>query len=714
MVNQPQSRLNQIKSHVSPSINKCSAQLSLYDSKSSLQEERANPSFPVLELTHFLNGGEHITELKEKIMLQLERDPAWKLSDQPNLSLEQIRERTLDKARSIISYLAAEPLKNFKLRMEVISYTDPAFYTRFGVHSGLFLGAIQGQATPNQLQYWIKKGAITLNGVTGCFAMTELGHGSNVAALETTATFDESSDEFIIHTPTLTATKWWIGGAAQTATHSAVYAQLIVKGKRHGVKTFIVPLRDSKDFKLRPGVNIGDCGKKMGRDGIDNGYIQFTHVRIPRQYMLMKHTQVTRTGEVRDPPLAQLAYGALISGRVSMVIDSATFASKALTIAIRYGAIRRQFSSKPGTPETKLLDYPIHQHRLFPLLALTFALHFTGRAVAASHADLMRRMDSLTPESKDLPEVLDSLKEVHSTSAGLKAFGTWNALNLIEECRQTLGGHGYSAYTGLANMYQDFAIQCTWEGDNTILTLQLGRYLISSYLQYKKKGGSLAAGISYFNLIKDGKLSKVAKPDNDPFSIENMVKAWDIVSASAVLNAVKVFETARASGLSTEQAYEKASVERLKAAKLHCQAFTLKKFAEGLTRAPLSLQDIMTRLCQLHGCHITHENSGHLLSTGYFNGEDIQQLSLKVTELMEQIRPQAVNLVDGFGFSDYVINSPFGRYDGDIYQAYFDLVKQNNPQTKRPAYFESTIQPILQATYNVETDLELEIDDESN
>lgn len=47
-------------------------------------------------------------------------------------------------------------------------------------------------------------------------------------------------------------------------------------------------------------------GKKFGRDGIDNGWIQFTNVRIPREYMLMKHTQVTRNGEVRDPPLAQL------------------------------------------------------------------------------------------------------------------------------------------------------------------------------------------------------------------------------------------------------------------------------------------------------------------------------------------------------------------------------------------------------------------------
>ncbi|MCO5593554.1 hypothetical protein L7F22_047568 [Adiantum nelumboides] len=80
---------------------------------------------------------------------------------------------------------------------------------------------------------------------------------------------------------------------------------MIVKGKRYGVKTFIVPLRDPKTFQLLPGINIGDIGMKMGRNGIDNGYVQFTNVRVPRAYMLMKHTQVTREGEPASRPSAR-------------------------------------------------------------------------------------------------------------------------------------------------------------------------------------------------------------------------------------------------------------------------------------------------------------------------------------------------------------------------------------------------------------------------
>lgn len=184
-----------------------------------------------------------------------------------------------------VHYVTSEPIDVFQKRMELIGIADPGFWTRFGVHYGLFLGALRSGATSNQFSYWMEKGVLGLNGVIGCFGMTELAHGSNVAGLETTATFDERSDEIVIHTPSVSATKWWIGGAASTATHCSVFAQLIVNGKTYGTKTFIVPLRDPKTFTLLPGVNIGDLGSKMGRQGIDNGYMQFTNVRIPRAYM---------------------------------------------------------------------------------------------------------------------------------------------------------------------------------------------------------------------------------------------------------------------------------------------------------------------------------------------------------------------------------------------------------------------------------------------
>jgi len=71
--------------------------------------------------------------------------------------------------------------------------------------------------------------------MTGTYAQTELGHGSNVAALETTATYDIKKEQFIINSPTLTSTKYWPGGLGLYCTHAIVYAKLIIEGKRYGI-----------------------------------------------------------------------------------------------------------------------------------------------------------------------------------------------------------------------------------------------------------------------------------------------------------------------------------------------------------------------------------------------------------------------------------------------------------------------------------------------
>ncbi|KAI9199240.1 acyl-CoA dehydrogenase/oxidase C-terminal [Polychytrium aggregatum] len=679
--------------------------------QSSLQEERLRATFPVREMTYFLDGGEKQTELKERLSLQLERDPIFKVEDHNDLTFDEIRERTMAKVRRAAHFVSSEPVSFFKIRLSILSLVDPGTWTRIGVHYGLFFGALQGQATPEQFAFWVQKGAVALNGLIGCYAMTELGHGSNVAGLETTATYDEASDEFVIHTPTLTATKWWIGGAAQSATHSCVYAQLIVKGKCYGVKTFIVPLRDPKTFALRPGVVIGDIGAKMGRHGTDNGWIQFTHVRIPRSYMLMRHAKVSRAGVVTEPPLAQLAYGALIQGRVTMVVDSGNISKKALTIALRYAAIRRQFGAKAGEPETKLLDYIIHQHRLLPLLAQAFAMHFTGVEVYGIYEKLNNAMQTLKPGDKNLQTILEQLKEVHGTSAGLKAFCTWNALATIEQCRQACGGHGYSSYTGLASLYSDFAVQCTWEGDNTILTLQAGRYLIGCYRD-AKKGKIQHGGVAYLNNLTQVLSARCQATQPDEIQdLETIGNAYNLVSANLVKKAGDEFESLRAKGLKEDEAYEECSHSRLAAAKMHSYGYLFHRFKDGINKAPASLKPILLTLCRLYGLYNIQENAGAFLQYQYFSGQQLDWVKGKVSELCKIVRNDAIALCDSFNFSDYVINSPLGRYDGNIYEAYFNTVNRAHKAGAVPKYFDREIYPLLHRKLTDDERIEMEHDE---
>ena len=137
----------------------------------------------------------------------------------------------------------------------------------------------------------------------GCYAQTELGHGSNIRALETTATFLREKDggapggEWVVHTPTVTSAKFWPGTLGKTANHAMVIAQLVDgNGTQRGIHNFLVPLRSMVDHALLPGVETGDIGPKIGYNNMDNGYARFDNVRIPRRNMAMRFATVDEDG----------------------------------------------------------------------------------------------------------------------------------------------------------------------------------------------------------------------------------------------------------------------------------------------------------------------------------------------------------------------------------------------------------------------------------
>ncbi|WFD31990.1 acyl-CoA oxidase [Malassezia sp. CBS 17886] len=681
-----------------------------------LAKERVNPAFDVHAMAVANNGGEAMLEFKKRVMLEIERDPTYFADDIHDLTKDQMRERTFIKMAGIVASLQNENLDDFQARLAVISVADAGFWTRFGVHLGLFTNAVRSGGTSGQFGYWLSKGMLGLRNFFGCFGMTEIEHGSNVAGLQTTATLDEDSDEFIVHTPNLGATKWWIGGAAQSATHCAVFARLKVKGKDYGTKTFIVPLRDPETFLLLPGINVGDIGRKMGRDGIDNGYIQFTYVRIPRAYMLMRYTQVTRDGQVFEPPLQQLTYGALLGGRASMVNDSGNVAKKALTIGIRYAAVRRQFKSNENNKlETQILDYPIHQRRLLPLLAQAVAFGFTSQELNVMLRETTAALDALEPGDPKLDDVINLLKSTHASSSGLKAFCTWATLNTIEVCRQSCGGHGYSAYTGLASLGQDFAVHCTWEGDNTILALQAGRSLIAAYqdAQQGKKQGEALNYLNDLDRVLNSKCASIEALD----SFDTIEAGWQCTAARFVKIAADEYERYVQQGLTREEAYEQCSQVRFVAASIHTTGFIFRRFrtvVEHHPDGPDGVKRALHALAKLYALWQIEEKGGFFLRAGFLSPDQLDAVSRRVTELCADVRKFAVILVDSFAFTDHIINSPLGRYDGNVYQEYFNMVRRNNPQTKPHPYFERLIKPLLNRSSPAAEDIDeaIGLDDE--
>lgn len=662
-----------------------------------LAKERSNPPFDLDAMKVANHGSQENLDFKRKVMLELERNKAFYNDDIYDLTKDELRVRTFIKIGSIVNWLQTDNLDLFRQRLAVISVADPGFWTRFGVHLGLFSNCVRSGATSGQFAYWVSKGMLACKEFYGCFGMTELAHGSNVQGIETTATFDENTDEFIIHTPNLGATKWWIGGAAHSATHCAVFARLIVHGKDYGTKTFVVQLRNIDTYETLPGVTIGDIGKKMGRDGIDNGYIQFTYVRVPRAHMLMRHCQVTRSGQVTEPPMQQLAYGALLTGRVLMAVDSSNIGKKAITIAGRYAAVRRQFKSDPNSEyETQLLDYPIHQRRLMPLLAQAIAFQYCGQQLSNMLEDTTRALDALEPGDPKLMDVIELLKSTHASSSGLKAFCTWGTLSAIEVCRQSLGGHGYSSYTGLAPLYNDFAVHCTWEGDNTILALQLGRALMSAYGE-SRNGKKQGEALSYLNDI-DATLRARCSSNEELNSLAGIEAGWLTASAHFVKVAYDEFQRLMQAGDSREAAAEKCSQLRFVAASVHTTGFIFRQFRAAVEAMPEKndgVKKTLATVARLYGLWQMEEKAGFLLRSGWLKPEQCDFLTVRVTELCAEVRSFAIPLIDSFEYSDFVINSPFGRYDGNVYREYFDMIRRNNPPLKPHPYFETLVKPLI-------------------
>lgn len=635
--------------------------------------ERAATEFPLNDMHAFLEGSHDEALHTLTLMQQIERDPILNVS--PTYyehSKDEHRALTAAKIARLAQYMEqdAPDFANFQDRLNLIALVDPQLGTRVGVHLGLFLSAIKGNGTEEQFNYWaFERGAIYIKDIYGCFSMTEIAHGSNVAALQTTATYNLEKKTFTINTPHVGATKWWIGGAAHSATHTVVFARLIVKGKDYGVKTFVVPLRDI-NHKIYPGISIGDIGAKMGRDGIDNGWIQFSNVEIPKEYMLSKFTKVNDDGEVEEPPLEQLAYGALLGGRVTMVTDSWRTGERFITIALRYAVGRRQFTIAGKKVENQLINYPLHQKRLLPYLAWVYGMSIASWQIQRDLKNVLNGLDEgvKSGDFAILSKAIDNLKSLFADSASLKSTCTWKTADLIDEARQSCGGHGYSAYAGFSKGYTDHVVQCTWEGDNNILAQNSGRITIQNVMKFEKNG---KANGNYSFLKFAQKNGTIINNLNDFTNLSKLNSALQNVIYRISLKCIQK--------LKSNNNWDLIASEKLALSKLYAAEYILDKWISKMDKVENEkvLQQLQN-LAILFALTNIETFSTYFLQTSIFQTNLLDDLDSTQLQIMSKIRNQVIGLTDAFKFSDYFINSVLGNHNGDIYHNYHDVVKNLN------------------------------------
>ena len=244
-----------------------------------------------------------------------------------------------------------------------------------------------------------------------------------------------------------------MGDLGAYANHAIVFAQLIIKNKKYGLHAFLVPIRDAEGKALE-GVEVGDVGPKYGYNSKDNGYMCLTNYRIPRKYMLMKYTKVSKSGVYEKRGNEKISYATMLIIRSAIPLGCHYGLSKACVIAVRYSIYRSQFKDSQGK-EVPILNYQLQQEKVFPRIAESFALMFGSYAMR----DLARKIFEDAKKN-----TFDRLNEAHSLASGVKAIFTIDAINGVETLRRGMGGHGFSYYSGLPGILNEMSPTATFEG----------------------------------------------------------------------------------------------------------------------------------------------------------------------------------------------------------------------------------------------------------
>lgn len=542
---------------------------------------------------------------------------------------------------------------------EELVLADPSLQIKSGVQWGLFGAAVLHLGTTPHHEKYLP-GIMSLE-VPGAFAMTETGHGSDVAAIGTTATYDPETEEFVIHTPFRGAWKDYLGNAALHGIAAVVFAQLVTKGVNHGVHAFYVPIRDEQGEFL-PGVGGEDDGLKGGLNGIDNGRLHFTNVRVPRENLLNRYGDVAPDGTYSSPISSPgrrffTMLGTLVQGRVSLDGASTIAAAMGLTIAITYGNQRRQFNAASEIDEEVLLDYQRHQRRLIPKLATTYAQFF-------AHDEFLVKFDAVFSGAADTD---DDRQDLETIAAALKPLSTWHALETLQEAREATGGAGFLAENRIVGLRQDLDIYVTFEGDNNVLLQLVAKRLLTDYSKQfaNADAGAMARYVvaqTADRAYHGSGLRRLAQTIADFGSTarsvselrdENTQREFltDRVETMIAEIAGRLRDARKLPKADAAAAFNRNQNELIEAARAHAELLQWEAFTRALANtSDAGTKQVLTWVRDLFGLGLLEKHLAWYLIHGRLSPQRAQAVTAYIDRLVERLRPHAQDLVDAFGY----------------------------------------------------------------
>jgi acyl-CoA oxidase len=429
------------------------------------------------------------------------------------------------------------------------------------------------------------------------------------------------------------------------------------------------------------GIRLGDLGKKMGDNANDTGFMILENVRIPRTHMLSKYRTVTPEGVYTNVVKAdpKVHYTTMMTTRAMMVNTASGRLAQAATMAIRYNTVREQGfeSNKSGisfkSQERQLIDHKIGQYRLFKQLATAYGLKFTARF-------MMDQLELLEGKNVGVIKNTDILKELSTTAAGLKSLTSIIATSGAEDCRKCCGGNGYLLSSGIAPLTQDYLWQVTAEGDFIILGLHTARHLLNCV--GKIQGGSKVNGVvEYLNVIGEKGFDlynhrpNSARSSSDFLNLNHLLNLFKYASIEKIYTTTNRFNQIMSKEkLSFDETWNRLSDDLLKASYSHCYYIIMTNYVAKVNemKDPV-INKILTRLCALFAISNFLDNNWSEI----FERDQYRLMQETVNQLLSEIRPDCISLVDAFDYPDNVLKSSIGRYDGNVYEALFDAAQKS-------------------------------------